>query len=60
MKDVSPGQRILAFHVERRDHLAMDDRVPNVRGLVGYRVDATVGELVFDRIPMRIAERVRY
>src|SRR5215475_12838490 len=59
VKDVAAGQAVLSLHVERRNHLAMQDDVSDIRRVFGQSVDAAVGEPLFHPlIPGGVLERI--
>ena len=59
VKNVAARERILALKIERRDYVAMNDGVANVRRVFGKRVNATISEHIFHRIPISVAQSVR-
>src|ERR1041384_197733 len=59
VKDITSGERVLTFEIHRRDDVAMKDQVANVRRVIRKRIDATIRELILDRVPISVFQSVR-
>src|SRR5215472_398292 len=58
MKDVAAGERVVAFHIQRRDHLAMNDGILDIGGILRQCVDTPVGELLLHSVPICVAQSI--
>src|SRR5436853_3129933 len=59
VENVASRQRVLALHIERRDHLTVDDSAAEPRRILVDCRDASVGESIFFSVPVSVPELVR-